>query len=87
MPGNGVLLHPHLEQPEAVDDVLAGQLDEDGPIDRQIELVGGDDVVLGVGVGANEAERIVGGDARDFAAAEPAVRARIVRVPLELLRR
>ena len=66
---------------------MAGELDEDGPIDRQVELVGRDDVVLGVGVGADQAERIVGGDARDFAAAEAAVRARIVRDPLELLRR
>src|SRR5215213_1024899 len=69
-----------------MNDVETGELDEDGTIDRQIELVGGDDVVLGVGLGTDEAERIVCRNAGDIAPPEAAVRARIMGDPLELLR-
>src|SRR6185436_5534011 len=72
-PWDGILLHPHLEQAEAVNDVETGELDEDGTINRQIELVGGDDVVLRIGLGANQAERVVGRDPGNFAPPEAAV--------------
>ena len=71
--GNRVLLHAHLEQPEAVDDVLARQVHEHRPIDRQIQLIDRRDVVLRVRVRAVEAERVVRADQLDVGAAEHAV--------------
>ena len=63
-------------QPEAVDDVLARQVHEHRPVDRQIQLVDRRDVVLRVRIGAIEAERIVGGHQLDVGPAELAVAAR-----------
>ena len=57
-PGNGVLLHAELGHAEAVDDVLASQLDDDRLVHRQVELIERRDVVLGGRIRAVEAERI-----------------------------
>ena len=46
MPGDGVLLHAHLVSAEAVDHVLAEQMDDRRLVDRQVELVDRGDVVL-----------------------------------------
>ena len=83
--GNRVLLHAHLVQAEAVDDVLARQVHEHRPVDRQVQLIDRRDVVLRVRVAAIEAERIVGGHQLDVGPAELAVRPGIVDVPRELL--
>ena len=81
---NGVLLHAHLVQPEAVDDVHAREVHEHGAIHGQIELVDRRDVVLRGRIGTIQSERIVGAHQFDIGAAELAVRAGILDVPGEL---
>src|SRR5262249_26492062 len=49
---NRILLHTHFRHVEAVDDVLAPQFHDDRAVRRQIELVDGRHVILGVRVGA-----------------------------------
>ena len=86
MPGNRVLLHAHLEQAEAVDDVLARQMHEHRTIDRQIQLVDRRDVVLRVRIACDRGRA----DCRrspSLMSVRPkrAVRPGIVDVPRELL--
>src|SRR5438132_11189068 len=57
--GDRILLHPHFVKAEAVNHVLAGQVDENRPVDRQVQLVDGRDVVFRVRIGAIETERVV----------------------------
>ena len=86
-PRDRVLLDAHLLQGEGVDDVLAGEGDERGPVHRQVELVDGRDVVLRRGVLAVEAEGIrLRVDELEVGPPEEAVRPRVVDVPGELLR-
>jgi hypothetical protein len=68
-----------------VDDVLARQVHQHRPVDRQVQVVDVGDVVLGIGIRPIQPERIVGGHQLDVGAAEPAVRARVLHVPRELL--
>ena len=83
--GHRVLLHPHLKQAEAVNDVLARQVDQSRSIDRQNQLVDRRDVVLGARVGAIESDWILGRDLGDVGAAKLAVRPGVLHVPGELL--
>src|ERR1043165_381106 len=85
-PWYGVLLHSHLDEAEAVDHVLAGEMDDHRLIDRQHELVDGGDVVLGSRIGSIETEGIVGAHELRIDPAELTVRSRIMNVPRELLR-
>src|SRR4030095_3564846 len=84
--GNRVLLHAHLREREAVDDVLAREIDDDGFADWQIEASVDDEVVLADGFVAIEAQRVVRGDESNVRAPEDAVRPRVVHIPRELLR-
>ena len=58
MPGHGVLLDAHLGDAEAVDHVLAREVDDRRLVHRQVELVDGGDVVLRRRVVAVEPERV-----------------------------
>ena len=84
---NGVLLHAHDRQEEAVNHILRGDLDDRRTIDGQVELVQRDDVVLGAGIVlAVEADGVrLFINQLDVRAAEDAVGPGIVDVPRELL--
>ena len=84
--GNRVLLHAHRRHAEAVNDVLARELDDDRPVDRHVQLVLHDDVVASAGRVRSRPSGFVGDSrATRRRRAELAVRAGIVHVPDELL--
>src|SRR3954471_10072473 len=58
--GNRVLLDAHLDQAEAVNHVFAAEVNNDGLVYRQNQLVDRGDVVLGRGIRSIDSERIVG---------------------------
>ena len=83
--GNRVLLHAHLNQPEAVDHVFRRKMHQYWAILWQVQLVDRRDVVFRIRIGPIQTKRVVGSDLSDIGPPEPSIGPRIMDVPRELL--
>ena len=82
---NGVLAHAHVLEREAVDDVLRGEVDDDGLAVDEMHFVFGNDIVLASGIVGIKAERVRAIEEAGVNAAENAVCSGVVEIPRKLL--
>src|SRR5438105_12158041 len=83
--GNRVLRDAHVRQREIVDHILRRKLDDDRSIDRHVQFVQHDDVVLSCRIARIETEGVRIGQERDIAFTKLTIRPRQMEGPVKLL--
>src|SRR5579884_1985227 len=82
--GHGVLLHPEVRQGQTVDDVDGRDVQQHGPVDDEMQVVDGDDVLFVLRIARVHPKRISRRDEPGRRPAEPAVGAGVAELPFEL---